>query len=125
MNKCLTTLLLVATVAVGIFGFLGMDMATEHGTTCIASVINASPCPTEGIGSALYHARVFASFSLAVVTAFVLFGLLALVFIAHTRPFTPPRSVSVRHHIHAPVEASPRKFLRRLSLFENSPGLSR
>lgn len=125
--KVSAVLLVVGILAVGIFGFLGMDPAMDHADRiCVASLVNIVACPMEALSNAIYHMRAYASFSLAIFTSsFVLLALIVLALrgFASAALFVPaperarcalqrPRNSSSAHR---------RKFIRWLSRFENSP----
>ncbi|MBI4094097.1 hypothetical protein HY417_03985 [Candidatus Kaiserbacteria bacterium] len=122
--------LLVGVLAVGAFGFLGMNPDMNHDGGCIASLVNVATCPLEGLSSALYHMSAYASFSQAVFTSSLILlalALLALLAFAGLRAGLPipVHSRSALHARHVSSFAPRRKFIHWLSLFENSPSLFR
>lgn len=126
----MTMLLAVSVLAVGVFGFLGMNPDMGHDGGCIASLVNAATCPLQGIESMVYHASAYASFSQAVLaSSLVLLALAALALFALARgvahvpvPIHTYRAERIRH---AQPRAPRDEFVRWLSLFENSPSVIR
>ncbi|OGG79953.1 hypothetical protein A3A39_01040 [Candidatus Kaiserbacteria bacterium RIFCSPLOWO2_01_FULL_54_13] len=128
MKFWVTSVLTIGVVAVGVFGFVGMSHDMSHGSGCIASVVNKNAvCPEDALSSALYHITAYKTFSEFTIasTFFALITLLLLLLAAvlatkeKLRPI-PLRRQRVRwqddfHTSHR------EKFLRWLSLFENSP----
>lgn len=123
--------LLVGILAVGVFGFLGMNPGMDHESgNCIASLVNVVTCPLEGLSNAMYHINAYASFSSAiffsplVLLALTLFAFLALASPASFSLLPAQGRLTVR--IRQTSLATPRnKFIRWLSLFENSPSFFR
>src|SRR3989338_4102643 len=127
--KPFAALLLVGVLAVGVFGFLGMGPMTDHEAgNCIASLVNVIACPLEGLSSAIYHLQAYASFSQAVFSSsLLLLTLVLLALLAHTRALMRDL-VPVVESRRLPMRESSRvvsryKFVRLLSLFENSPSM--
>ena len=127
--KFSAVLLVVGLLAVGVFGFLGMNSMTDHEAgNCIASLVNVVACPLEGLSSAIYHLQAYASFSQAVFSSsLLLLTLVLLALLAHTRalmrdlvPVVESRRLPMRESSRV---VSRSKFVRWLSLFENSPSM--
>lgn len=126
MKRVAATLLLSGILAVAVFGFLGMNPTMDHDAGCIASLVSVVACPLEGLSSALYHMSAYSSFSQAVFTSsLVLLALALLAFLAFAqRAAYVPIPIRSRAALRARLASSfaPRhKFIRWLSLFENSP----
>src|SRR3989344_4498172 len=122
-------LVLVGFVAIGVFGFAGMSHDMSHGSGCIASALNNTVvCPQDALSSALYHIAAYQSFSQATIISFslsalVLLILLAALFAVRKRPLpipSAPLRVLSKRRDDTPLPRQ-EEFLRRLSLFENSP----
>ena len=122
-------LLIVGVFAVGVFGFLGMGPMTDHEAgDCVASLVNIVACPLEGLSSAIYHLQAYASFSQAIFSSsLLLLALVLLALLAHARALVQDL-VPVVESRRLPIRESSRvvsryKFVRWLSLFENSPSM--
>src|SRR3990167_3157371 len=129
--KFSAALLVVGILAVGVFGFLGMNSTMDHESgNCIASLVNVIACPLEGLSSAIYHMQAYASFSQAVFSSsLLLLALVLLALLAHARgltrdllPATPSRRLPMREGSRPVLGHT---FIRWLSLFENSPSVVR
>ena len=129
--KLFAVLLLVGVLAVGAFGFLGMNPMTDHEAgNCVASLVNFVACPLEGLSSAIYHMQAYASFSQAVFSSsMLLLALVLLALLAHARglmrdllPVAPRRRLPMREGLRVVLGHT---FIRWLSLFENSPSVVR
>jgi len=127
--RAFALLVLVGFVTVGVFGFAGMSHDTGHNSGCIAITLsNSVVCPQDALSSALYHIAAYQSFSQTTITslsfsALALLILLAALFAVRKRllpiPSVPLYVLSKRRD---DISLSCREeFLRRLSLFENSP----
>src|SRR3989344_5678065 len=122
-------LLVVGLLAVGVFGFLGMNstMDNENGN-CLSPRVNVIACPLEGLSSAIYLLQAYASFSQAVFSSsLLLLTRVLLALLAHTRALMRDL-VPVVESRRLPMRESSRvvsryKFVRWLSLFENSPSM--
>lgn len=128
--KFTVALLLLGILAVGGFGFLGMNSAMDHDGGCIASLVNVATCPLQGIMSAMYHLETYASFSQAVLTSpliLLAFALLVLLVFAGLHAYIPiPIPARVTLRVHRETSAlQRRKLIDWLSLFENSPSVIR
>ena len=131
--KYIALIALVAVIGVGVFGFAGMNHDMSHGQGCIAFVVNNSAvCPQDALSSALYHIVAYQGFSQVIVTSIslstlALLMLLTALFAVRKRPIpipsAPLRSLSKRRD--DTLEPRQEEFLRRLSLFENSPSCFR
>ena len=129
--KPFAALLIVGVLAVGVFGFLGMNPMMDHESgNCIASLINVVACPLSGLSSAIYHMSAYASFSQAVFSSsLILLTLIALALLvilsaSSLSPSPAPSYVtlSVRH---LSSTTARHKFIGWLSFFENSPSVVR
>lgn len=123
--KTSAAFVLIALLAIGAFGFLGMNSGMDHDGGCIASLVNAAACPLTGLSSALYHTDAYASFTQAVfASSLVLLALALLAILALARSSvlmpisTPARAVFLAQ---CASGAPQQKFFRWLALFENSP----
>ncbi|MEK7134007.1 MAG: hypothetical protein AAB804_02970 [Patescibacteria group bacterium] len=128
--KYLALVILIGVTAVGMFGFAGMSHDMDHGGGgCIASIVSGSVvCPENMFASALYHITAYRDLSQATMAASflsVVSLLLFLVVLAMAgKPYPIPIAPSLRFLPRTRDELSlPRwgRFLRRLSLFQNSP----
>lgn len=128
--KASAAIVLAGILAVGVFGFAGMNPGMDHESgNCVASLVSAVVCPLEGISSAIYHISAYASFTLAILSSsLVILSLLLLALFAFSRqrapiPITvrPLETRTLRLDRNAPIE----KFVSWLSLFENSPSVIR
>ena len=125
----LALLVLVGFIAVGVFGFAGMSHDMSHGSGCIATALNNSTvCPQDALSSALYHIAAYQDFSQATITPLSLSALVLLILLAALltiRKRLPPISSASLHVLSKRRDDAllpqREKFLRRLSLFENSP----
>ncbi|HCM43509.1 TPA: hypothetical protein DIS55_00980 [Candidatus Kaiserbacteria bacterium] len=127
--RAFALLMLVGFVAVGVFGFAGMSHDMSHGSGCIASTLNNSVvCPQDALSSALYHIAAYQSFSQATIislsfSALALLILLAALFAVRKKILlipSAPLCILSKRRDDIPLPRR-EKFLRRLSLFENSP----
>lgn len=122
---------LVAVISVGVFGFVGMNHETGHGSgNCVASVVNIAVCPPETISSALYHITAYKSFSQMTLASLALLALLlALLFFIVARGahgVLVPIPIALSPHTMRRRNArhtSEAEFTRWLSRFENSPSV--
>lgn len=126
--KVSAVFVLVGILAVGVFGFVGMNPSMDHESgNCVASLVNAVACPLEGLSSAIYHISAYASFSLATLsTSLVLLALvlLALLVAAHERlRLSVPKPVPISRIARSRLDRNSykEKQLRWLSFLENSP----
>lgn len=128
--KSITLIVLVGIIAIGVFGFTGMTHDMEHGSgNCVASAVTAVICPSDALGSALYHIIAYKSFSKMTLTSSLLTFLFALLLLAaaalaaRTRLFPIPRTVP-RAFIRKRERPAPQeKFMCWLARFENSPSV--
>ena len=122
-------LLLVGILAVGVFGFTGMNPGMDHQSGCIASLVNVVACPLQGISSAIYHMSAYASFSQAVFSlSLILLALILLALLAATLgrlKLATPKPVPISRIAHSRLDEDSytEKQLLWLSRFENSPSV--
>lgn len=128
MRRLLATFLLAGMLAVGVFGFAGMNPTMDHESgNCVASLVNAVACPPEGLSSAIYHISAYALFSLATLsTSLVLLSLILLALLAATLErlkLSIPEPVPISRIALSRLDRNSynEKQLRWLSRFENSP----
>ncbi|HEY4528103.1 MAG TPA: hypothetical protein VJL09_03605 [Candidatus Paceibacterota bacterium] len=115
--------LILSFVSVAVFGFLAMEHQAGHEMElCLAKTVQSAPCEKSGsLFASTYHARVFKSFSLALLAALAVFAVF-LLFMgrfpepALTLPGRFPEKISLKF-------ASPLRFekLKWLAFHETSP----
>ena len=134
MTRTLSLLLVLSILVIGVFGITLMNHGTGAANGCIASPIDRTPCPENGVAMSVHHIRAFISlfsaapsipfiFSLAPLLALFLsigyFFLKQEDFVLPNQTFwrvgRDPRRQSVRS----------RKMTRWLSLLQNSPSMHR
>ena len=77
--------LILSFVSVAVFGFLAMEHQAGHEMElCLAKTVQSAPCEKSGsLFASTYHARVFKSFSLALLAALAVFAVF-LLFMGHS-----------------------------------------
>lgn len=131
MKSFVTFLSIGAVIAISVFGFLAMDMdrGGENHTGCLAATAAGSPlCPSDerSLGSFLFHANAWRSFSTGIIgSGITLIVLIAFVFTFAAIAFLKRERALLRAFRYA---RSLRKHLRALdpitsylALYEHSP----
>ena len=134
ITKTLSLLITTSVLVIGVFGFTSMNYGINHAVSCIASVIDNTPCPENITMMSVHHIRAFVSF-FSVVPSIPFIFLLALLFtvflsagffyIKHQDSILASRLFWQARHDPERQLARPREITHWLSLFENSPSLHR
>lgn len=129
MKKMTAILIAVSFLGMALFGFSGMHMAQEgpgH-AGCAAAVLNGTECPHDNdlFSFVVFHIKAFKSFSVATPGWFFVAAVLILVIYRTPIPLCASNHVSKRVRQSRLLFISSRqKFIRRLSLYENSPSFN-
>ncbi len=132
MNKFLVNFILFGFIAIAVFGFLAMGHNAEMRGGCLAAAVNRSACPAGMYEMISFYLNAFKSFSLAVFSAVLNFAVLAVLFTvaiyltasAADIYVNKDFSFSVLSRWFAAAVRFPEKYLRWLSLHENSPSFN-
>jgi len=127
MKSSLSILILSTLVFIAIFGAFSIGNMDEHGQGCWATTINGAVCPESmsPMASINFHSDALAKFSLAIFQdTLLLLLLLTIIFVVlRTTLFKVPSIIQNANFFHRNknLKLNQNKFVRWLSLLENSP----
>ncbi|MDP3999786.1 MAG: hypothetical protein Q8P76_04350 [bacterium] len=130
--KLLPVILLVGFVSIAVFGFAAMN--DDHGSGCLATMVNGGVCPEQNpLVFAAFHLEVFKSFSSAVFSGnfaglfSIILALALILATVVTGKISPPAKIFTaerKRYFESFLPLFRQAIIRWLALRENSPALA-